>query len=229
MILVNEIFESIQGEGSRAGRPCFFLRLQGCSVGCYFCDEKKTWRRDGGHELGTSEILNEFQRINPLLKTVTITGGEPCEQDLSELLDLLTRESYAVAIETSGTGDYTSVLCNRHPERSEGSPSVRNDIWITLSPKEIYSARAVASGNCVSSISDEIWQAASEIKFVISGAQATEYLREVILPRAAGRPVYLVPDWFDFETNKNLVLELCKQLPDKVRLGLQGHKYLGIA
>ena len=189
-----------------------------------------------------AEIVMRLRELNPQLKHVTISGGEPCEQDLSELLDMLEAEGYSVAIETSGVGDYAYVIARsvakceddnsslRAHEVGEAIPMpLRRDLWITLSPKEIYSARARASGSRDLSISDEIWELASEIKFVISGEQAADYLREVILPRAAGRAVYLVPDWFDFDANKKLVIELCRNYPSQVRLGLQGHKYLEIA
>ncbi len=205
---INEIFESIQGEGTHAGRACFFVRLQGCSVGCHFCDEKKTWRSDQGVALSADEILERMRLLNEDLRYVTITGGEPCEQDLTGLLDLLAREGYSVAIETSGTGEYTEVI------------TARDDIWITLSPKEIYSSKKIP---------DSTWQAASEIKFVISGTASAEYLREVILPHAGSRPVFVVPDWFDFAKNRELAIELCRNSGGRVKLGVQMHKYLEIA
>ncbi len=207
-LIINEIFESIQGEGSHSGRACFFVRLQGCSVGCHFCDEKKTWRQDQGTVLDEAEILARMRLLNEDLHYVTITGGEPCEQDLTELLDLFTREGFSTAIETSGTGDFTETI------------AARDDLWITLSPKEIYSSKTIP---------DSIWQAASEIKFVIAGAASAEYLRDVILPRAGSRPIYIVPDWFNYAPNRDLALELCRNSAGRVKLGVQMHKYLEIA
>ncbi len=214
---INEIFESIQGEGSHAGRACFFVRLQGCSVGCHFCDEKKTWRQDQGALLSEDAILARLRELNPDLRYVTISGGEPCEQDLTKLLELLTSQGYSIAIETSGTGDYSNGLLRF---ARNDSTKASNDFWITLSPKEIYSSKR---------ISNEIWQAASEIKFVISGLESAKYLDEVILAQAGSKPVFIVPDWFNIKPNRDLALELCRKSAGRVKLGVQMHKYLEIA
>jgi hypothetical protein len=93
-------------------------------------------------------------------------------------------------------------------------------LWITLSPKEIYSSKIIA---------ESMWQAASEIKFVIAGAASADYLGDVILPRAGSRPIYIVPDWFNYAPNRDLALELCRNSAGRVKLGVQMHKYLEIA
>ncbi len=221
---VNEIFESIQGEGTHSGRACFFLRLQGCSVGCKFCDEKKTWRAEQGTVVEEAEILERFYKLNPDLKYATITGGEPCEQDLGALLGLLDQNGFSTAIETSGTGAYAEKLAQHQ------------GLWITLSPKELYSANA--------EISDTVWQRASEIKFVVSRALIAEspvkegsgfdlnikkYIGERLRPWTSTKAVYLVPDFYDFETNRDLALKLCRESAGRLKLGLQAHKYWGIS
>jgi 7-carboxy-7-deazaguanine synthase len=72
-----QIFETVQGEGMFLGVPSFFIRLQGCSVRCFFCDEKKTWALGTKNEqiLNYEEILEQLQIMNSGLKRVVITGG----------------------------------------------------------------------------------------------------------------------------------------------------------
>ena len=75
---VSEIFLSLQGEGPSAGVPAHFLRLQGCSVGCGWCDTKYSWDAAGGRECEPGLLLDELRVLGsaPLL---VVTGGEPLE------------------------------------------------------------------------------------------------------------------------------------------------------
>jgi organic radical activating enzyme len=93
---VNELFTSIQGEGMLAGRAATFVRLQGCTVGCEWCDTKYTWAR-GGVKMSLDEILTNIQA-----SLVVITGGEPTLYDLDPLIRTLRERGIASQIETSG-------------------------------------------------------------------------------------------------------------------------------
>src|SRR5258708_7827896 len=75
---VSELFLSLQGEGPSAGTPAHFLRLQGCDVGCAWCDSKYTWDAAGGRALELDDALAELGSLGeaPLL---VVTGGEPLE------------------------------------------------------------------------------------------------------------------------------------------------------
>jgi len=102
MIRLNEIFWSAQGEGVNSGKPAIFIRLSGCSIHCEFCDQKDAWQ--GGELLKPSAIIktvDELIRRYPA-SMVVITGGEPMEQDIFPLVDLLRKRSLFTAIETSG-------------------------------------------------------------------------------------------------------------------------------
>ena len=96
---VTEIFFSIQGEGTRAGRPCVFVRFTGCDLRCVYCDTAYAFH--GGKDMGREEILEAVAR-HPC-KLVLLTGGEPLlQKELPELArDLLARR-YEVAVETHG-------------------------------------------------------------------------------------------------------------------------------
>ena len=75
---VSEIFLSLQGEGPSAGTPAHFIRLQGCDVGCHWCDTKYSWDLAGGREHSAEAACDEAEMLGaaPLL---VITGGEPLE------------------------------------------------------------------------------------------------------------------------------------------------------
>lgn len=95
-----ELFYSLQGEGYHSGRPAFFIRLEGCDVGCVWCDVKESW------EIHEEDFLSEESILANILETkadfCVITGGEPAMYDLSKLIDLLKNNNIEVAIETSG-------------------------------------------------------------------------------------------------------------------------------
>jgi organic radical activating enzyme len=122
---VNEIFGTVQGEGILAGKSATFIRLQGCDVGCVWCDTKYTWptEKSGGRPLGlsmaTEDIMMEVRRHDR--NHVVITGGEPVKWNLDKLLHDLHKEGYYTQLETSGQQWLRGVIKPR---------------WITWSPKE---------------------------------------------------------------------------------------------
>jgi 7-carboxy-7-deazaguanine synthase len=98
-VRVTEIFFSIQGEGSRAGRPCVFVRFTGCDLRCGYCDT--TYAFHGGRDMEPEEILAEVAR-HPT-RFVCLTGGEPMlQRDLPALVEELVARGYEVAVETHG-------------------------------------------------------------------------------------------------------------------------------
>jgi 7-carboxy-7-deazaguanine synthase len=98
---IAECFFSIQGEGVTAGLPAVFIRLQGCSVGCRWCDTKYSWDPAGGREV-TPEALVEQAAAFPC-RRVVVTGGEPLESGLfAPLVAALKARAFAVEVETSG-------------------------------------------------------------------------------------------------------------------------------
>jgi 7-carboxy-7-deazaguanine synthase len=96
---VTEIFFSIQGEGTRAGRPCVFVRFTGCDLRCVYCDTAYAFH--GGAEMTRTEILAAVAR-HPS-RFVLLTGGEPLlQRELPELAREFLARGYEVAVETHG-------------------------------------------------------------------------------------------------------------------------------
>lgn len=100
-IRVAEVFRSLQGEGPSLGTPSVFVRLQGCTVGCAWCDTKYSWPADGGTAL-TWAALRDAVGAGPM-RNVVVTGGEPLEHpDFPGLVRELKRLGRRVEVETSG-------------------------------------------------------------------------------------------------------------------------------
>ena len=111
---VNEIFLSIQGEGSRAGRPCLFIRLTGCPLRCVYCDT--TYAFNEGNMMELEDILARTRALlgppvaGPNAPFVELTGGEPlAHPDAPALLAALGALGYEVALETAGSHDLAPV------------------------------------------------------------------------------------------------------------------------
>jgi 7-carboxy-7-deazaguanine synthase len=228
-----QIFETVQGEGMFLGVPSFFIRLQGCSVRCFFCDEKKTWALGTKNEqiLNYEEILQQLQIMNSSLKRVVITGGEPTEQDIVPFIKFLNSHGYKVALESAMTGEYAEAVLDYILECS--------DFWLTFSPKAIYSEAGEPSD-------ERVYALAHELKFVIADDKAVDFLENTLLPKVltdheagenagnsvvqrSSKPFFLVADWNNIKENQARILELLKKYPEVLRIGIQAHKYWNIA
>lgn len=105
---VTEIFKSIQGEGTRAGRPCIFVRMTGCNLRCTWCDTAYAFH--GGQKMSVDDIVERVERLNELssgesagVPLVELTGGEPLlQEEIYPLAERLLGAGYTVMVETSG-------------------------------------------------------------------------------------------------------------------------------
>ena len=99
-LVVNEIFRSLQGEGTRAGAPCTFVRLTGCNLRCNWCDTQYAW--EDGREMSVEEVLAEVEKL--AVRRVEVTGGEPLVQPAAtDLLKCLCDQGYETLLETNGS------------------------------------------------------------------------------------------------------------------------------
>ena len=99
-MLVTEIFKSIQGESTFAGRPCVFVRLTGCNLRCHWCDTAYAFY--GGDRMSVEQVFDRVRELGAPL--VEFTGGEPLlqKQEMVPLAERLLAEGYEVLVETSG-------------------------------------------------------------------------------------------------------------------------------
>jgi len=99
MLRVTEIFRSIQGESTHAGRPCTFVRLTGCPMRCVWCDSEYTFT--GGEHISIEDVLKQVRAFG--CRLVEVTGGEPLAQKGAlTLIERLCDEDFEVLIETGG-------------------------------------------------------------------------------------------------------------------------------
>ncbi len=103
---VTEIFHSIQGESTFAGRPCVFVRLTGCNLRCVWCDTEYAFY--GGEKMTVEEVLDRVRSYGERL--VELTGGEPLlQKEAIPLMKRLLAEGYQVLLETSGERSIAAV------------------------------------------------------------------------------------------------------------------------
>src|SRR6185436_4965822 len=99
MLTINEIFYSIQGESTRAGRPCVFVRLTACDLRCSWCDTPYAFHE--GRKMSVEEVVGAVRAYR--CDVVEITGGEPLlQKDVYPLMQQLLDEGRTVMLETGG-------------------------------------------------------------------------------------------------------------------------------
>lgn len=206
MLRVTEIFRSIQGESTHAGRPCTFVRLTGCPMRCVWCDSEYTF--SGGEHLSLDAVMDQVRAFGCNL--VEVTGGEPLAQKQGfELIARLCEEGFEVLVETGG---YVST--------AELDPRA----------KVILDVKCPASGeeprNDWSNL-ERLRSDRDEVKFVIADEGDWLYAKKVIEQydlQTRAHAVLISPAWEQVDL---------QQLADwvagsglKVRLQLQLHKYI---
>ncbi len=217
---INELFETIQGEGSFTGQPSIFIRLQGCPVACSWCDTKHTWEINLSDEVTQESIFAKSQEtpqwasfsVEQILaliiergyqaKHIVITGGEPCMIDLTPLCSAFDNLGYSTQVETSGTFEI----------------KVSKKCWVTVSPK--INMRGGLP------ILNSAMMRADEIKHPIATEQHVDDLKALLIEhKIENTPVYLQPI-----SQKNRATELAIKMciANNWRLSVQVHKYLGI-
>jgi 7-carboxy-7-deazaguanine synthase len=200
---ITEIFHSIQGESTHAGRLCVFVRLTGCNLRCRWCDSEYTFT--GGEKMSIDDVVARVASYGT--KLVEITGGEPLAQ--SEAFDLIRRlcdEGCEVLIETSGSIDITPV--DRRAKlildvKAPGSGEAEKNRWSNL----------------------EHLRAHDEIKFVLASREDYDWAREVIASRAlASHTILFSPVWGELDLKPLAEWMLADKVP--ARLQTQLHKHI---
>jgi 7-carboxy-7-deazaguanine synthase len=125
---VNELFESLQGEGRLAGVPSVFVRTSGCNLRCWFCDSYHTSWEPTHATMSVEEIVGEVESYDA--DHVVVTGGEPLLHDaVVPLLEALDARGYHVTVETNGTiyRDAPIDLASVSPKLASSTPTPEND------------------------------------------------------------------------------------------------------
>jgi 7-carboxy-7-deazaguanine synthase len=217
-MVITEIFKSIQGEGTRAGLPCIFVRLTGCNLRCTWCDTAYAFY--GGTKHSLDEIIEKVQSLagagDGRVTLVEITGGEPLLQpETPTLAEKLLAENFTVMIETSGErfvgtlpGNVIKIVDVKCPDSGEGD---------TFNMENL---EAVGSED--------------EIKFVVASRRDYEFARDFTMQHRLAQRVRQVlfspafPDpagmWPGLSARELTEWMLSDALP--VRLGLQLHKFI---
>jgi len=219
---INEMFETLQGEGYFTGVPAIFVRLQGCPVGCSWCDTKHTWDKIADREVDVQRILVKTEESDAwgnataeqllqiigqqgyTARHVVITGGEPCIYDLQPLTSLLELNGFSCQIETSGTHE---VRCSVNT-------------WVTVSPK--VNMRGGYD------ILPQALKRADEVKHPVARQRDIDALEVLLatLTDEKSRIIALQPISQKEEATK-LCIATC--IAKNWRLSMQTHKYLNIA
>lgn len=215
---INEIFITHQGEATFTGTPSVFIRMQGCDVGCPWCDTKHSWNTD--NEVSIEQIITKknnndnfaiftIDKIVDFIKKynhishIVITGGEPLLHNLLPLCNVIENMNKTIQIETSGTSKL----------------SITKNTWITLSPKiNMPNNKAILK---------EVVNRANEIKMPIGKLSDIEKLKTFIKFYSINNNISI---WLQPLSQNKKALEICiaSSLKNNWKLSIQTHKYIGI-
>jgi len=206
MLRVTEIFRSIQGESSHAGRPCTFVRLTGCPMRCVWCDSEYTFT--GGEHVPLEDVISKVRDFGCNL--VEVTGGEPLAQKSAfTLISRLCDEGFEVLIETGG---YVST------EEVDPRAKVILDIKCPASGEEPRNDWS----NLKRLRADK-----DEVKFVVADLDDWEYAKKIIADynlETCTRAILISPAWGQIDLQK--LADRVASSGLQVRMQLQLHKYI---
>jgi 7-carboxy-7-deazaguanine synthase len=214
-MFITEIFKSIQGEGTRAGLPCIFVRLTGCNLRCTWCDTAYAFH--GGKKMSVDEVLARVDELaGEAVPLIELTGGEPLlQEEIYPLAEKLLVAGYTVMIETSGER-----FVGRLPREVIKIVDVKCPDSGEADTFEMKNLEAIGSSD--------------EVKFVLSTRRDYEFAREFTRQHKLAErvravlfsPVFDDPEgkWQGLESQTLVEWILADGLP--VRLGLQLHKFV---
>jgi len=203
---ITEIFLSIQGESSHAGRPCSFVRLTGCPMRCVWCDSEYTFT--GGERISFEDIFARLEEFGCPL--VEVTGGEPLAQkNVFSFITELCDRGYEVLIETGG---FVSTE------------------FVDPRAKIILDVKCPASGEAERNYwpnLERLRPDKDEVKFVVASMGDWEFAKEIIARYDLSNRTkeILTSPVFGVENLKEIA-EAVSTSGLKVRMNLQLHKYI---
>jgi 7-carboxy-7-deazaguanine synthase len=205
LLTVNEIFYSIQGESTYAGRPCVFVRLTACDLRCSWCDTPYAFHE--GRKRTLDDVMEEVEKFGCPL--VEVTGGEPLlQEDVYALMHALLDGGRTVMLETGGhrsTARVPEPVVTILDVKCPGSGEAHRNDWGNLDRLRPH----------------------DEVKFVVKDRADYEYARDVITRHGlAGRAsaVHLSPVHGVLDARLLSEWVLADSLPARVQL--QIHKFI---
>ena len=205
MITINEIFYSVQGESTYAGRPCVFVRLTACDLRCSWCDTPYAFHE--GRKRPLDDVLQEVDQFKCDL--VEVTGGEPLLQEaVYPLMDALLERGKTVLLETGGhrsTARVPETVVTIVDVKCPGSGEVHHVDWDNLARLRPH----------------------DEVKFVVKDRADYEYACDVIVRHSLAtraRAIHISPVHGVLNARTLSEWVLADRLP--VRVQLQLHKYI---
>ena len=201
-IEINEIFESVFGEGMNMGLPCTFIRLQGCNCRCKWCDTKYAQVVGEGTMLKINEIIEAVRDYGH--KWVSLTGGEPLlvSEPLTDLIYRLQMKGHQVQIETNCSID---PLKHSIADRIAVSPKL---------PSAGEQAVKMMHYNYIECLSKD-----DEVKFVISTGEDLREAFRIIDEHPTDAPIIFQPEggidggWlFEYTKNVDRMIRILPQL-----------------
>ena len=201
---INEIYYSVQGESTHAGRPCIFIRLTYCNLRCTYCDTEYAFYE--GKDMEITHIMNEIKQWDCNL--VEVTGGEPLFQDKCiNLLNELINSNYEVMLETGGSlsiSDVPKKVIKIVDFKCPSSTMEKKNLW---------------------SIVEDL-QPHDEVKFVIGNREDFDWARDRIIEYSLDKICTLLFSPTFEKIDPQLMVEwiLAENLP--VRMQMQMHKMI---
>lgn len=205
MLTVHEIYKSIQGESTHAGRPCVFVRLTACDLRCAWCDTPYAFT--GGRSLTVDQVVSEVAELGGDL--VELTGGEPLlQREAVPLMQRLLDRDFGVLLETGGhipLDDVPEPVVAIVDVKCPGSGEARKMHWPNLEQLSPH----------------------DEVKFVIQDRADFDYAKAVVEQyQLVGRTAAVL---FSPVHGRLAPQDLARWILDEklpVRLQLQQHKYI---
>ena len=201
---INEIYYSVQGESTHAGRPCVFIRLTYCNLRCTYCDSEYAFYE--GKDMEITHIMNEIKQWDCNL--VEVTGGEPLFQDKCiNLLNELVNSNYEVMLETGGSlsiSDVPKKVIKIVDFKCPSSAMEKKNLW---------------------SIVEDL-QPNDEVKFVIGNREDFDWAKDRIAEYSLDKICTLLFSPTFEKIDPQLMVEwiLAENLP--VRMQMQMHKMI---